>query len=341
MPFIYADENCANTAGKLPEEFLNLWTKCALSTHQADPVCCAPNWNITFHGCEQAGWPIYYASDDSSVLVLVVYPVPPSDAILAPMENGWLFGNPLMGPRALNLLADSLPIFAEKFYPSFPLIDLSGIREGALQTHALYFKFKNAFDFYQIGTSVQCAASLAGGLDGWLGRRSANHRAKLKKSARKCRENGIVFDRFRPQNREEADAVFARMLAVEEKSWKGIGDCGMTQDISSKFYNALIRRLALDRSAFVILARREDADVGFIFGGGCGHIYRGQQFSYAEEVKSLSLGNVLQLEKIKWLCELDFWRYDMGPVTGPRMEYKRHWTEIENTIHTWRMRKKS
>ena len=36
-----------------------------------------------------------------------------------------------------------------------------------------------------------------------------------------------------------------------------------------------------------------------------------------------SIGNLLQLEQVRWLCEEGVERYDMGPV----MDYKRSWME--------------
>ena len=117
------------------------------------------------------------------------------------------------------------------------------------------------------------------------------------------------------------------MLAVEHASWKGISECGMAESPSREFYGLLLQRLAQSGSGRVILARRDQRDIGFIFGGMCGPIYRGQQFSYAEDWAHASLGNVLQYEQVRWLAEEGAERYDMGP----QMPYKRHWTEIEQT----------
>jgi hypothetical protein len=45
--------------------------------------------------------------------------------------------------------------------------------------------------------------------------------------------------------------------------------------------------------ARVVLATRDGEDVGFIFGGMIDAIYRGQQFSFADACRDLSLGNLL------------------------------------------------
>jgi len=45
---------------------------------------------------------------------------------------------------------------------------------------------------------------------------------------------------------------------------------------------------------------------------------------------------MLQLEQIRWLCEENMTRYDMGPM----MEYKTHWTEEQRVVETWVLQRK-
>ena len=56
-------------------------------------------------------------------------------------------------------------------------------------------------------------------------------------------------------------------------------------------------------------------------------VYRGQQFSYDAAWAPFSVGNLLQAEQIRWLCEENAVRYDMGMSGDPRMAYKQHWAE--------------
>ncbi len=67
----------------------------------------------------------------------------------------------------------------------------------------------------------------------------------------------------------------------------------------------------------VVFATHEGRDIGFIFGGRLGEIYRGQQFSLDDAGRGMSIGNVLQYEQIAWLCEEGAHRYDRGPLIGP------------------------
>ena len=143
-----------------------------------------------------------------------------------------------------------------------------------------------------------------------------------------------------PASTLEAARTYERMLVVELASWKGIGRCGMAEQPSKQFYDIMLRRLSASRNARVIFARHEDQDIGFIFGGKAGNIYRGQQFSYAEDWKSFSIGNLMQMEQIGCLCEEDARRYDMGPLDDSRMAYKAHWTEQKMPFQTWCLERK-
>ena len=84
----------------------------------------------------------------------------------------------------------------------------------------------------------------------------------------------------------------------------------------------------------VVFARAAERDVGFVFGGLAGALYRGQQFSYVEDLAALSLGNLLQQEQIRWLAEEGIARYDLGPL----MEYKLHWAETRTPMEALLLR---
>lgn len=79
------------------------------------------------------------------------------------------------------------------------------------------------------------------------------------------------------------------------------------------FYAFLLQRLAPEKGARVIFARRDDTDVGFIFGGLAGDIYRGQQFSYAQDCHELSLGKLRAEAGEKSAGSGERWHYGYGP----------------------------
>lgn len=338
MPWIDTESaQCA--AALLPGWFLAHWQKLALAQDLPDPFCCGPVWNLAYHQTLNRGRRIYYAASRNAALMFGKVASMAGVPMFLPMEDSWFYGQPLLGPDAPALLATVLPDLLSDS-PVAPQFLISGIIERTRLARELCGIVPAGWALYRYARYSQCSASLEGGLDGWLARRSANCRQALRKSARKAAQAGICYERVRPAP-EEVDALYERILAVEAKSWKGIGHCGMAESPSREFYQEMLRLLAPSGDGLVIFAKIGDEDVGFIFGGIMGPYYRGQQFSYAQEWARLSPGNLLQVEKIRWLCELGIKRYDMGPAMGPRMEYKRHWTENSQEFQTWIMRREN
>ena len=109
----------------------------------------------------------------------------------------------------------------------------------------------------------------------------------------------------------------------------------MNEPGAREFYACLTVRMAAQQRARIIFARHEGKDIGFIFGGMAGRIYRGQQFSFADSWRDYSIGNLLQREKLLWLCEDGAVRYDMGPIDDDAMRYKHHWTEQKRVHESW------
>ena len=249
---------------------------------------------------------------------------PGGHVLLEPVESMWLFGCPLLGTDPLPALRALLD--EEPYRRNRPDLLIGGLVMDTPLPGRLLSALEPWYEGYHEGSVTYRTASLAGGLDGYLSRRSPRLRHNLRRGMKKVIDAGISFERHAPATAAEADAVYDRMLAVEEKSWKGIGACGMTVEPCATFYRLLLRRLSASAAGRVMFTVRDGTDIGFIFGGCQLGRYRGQQFSYAEEVAALGLGNLLQLEQIRWLCEEDVSCYDMGPL----MDYKVHWTEIEH-----------
>ncbi|MDR2744098.1 MAG: GNAT family N-acetyltransferase [Desulfovibrio sp.] len=321
-------------------EQLSVWNEAAVTTNQADPFCCAPVWQLAFHDAFSPKRRLLLGEASNSLIAFAEKVFSPDNVFLTPIEAHWFFGCPLLGAYSVDLLSEAMDGIVKCHAPFFPKIMVSGIRPGGAIFRRLRRLFGKGFHFFLHSEGMQCAASLAGGVDGFLSRRSANHRHKLRKEARRAAERGICFERVIPASPEESEAAYSRMLSVERASWKGIDRCGMAEPPARQFYAFMLRRLSFSGGARVIFARREGRDIGFIFGGMAGKMYRGQQFSYADGWKRFSIGNLMQMEQVMWLCEEKARRYDMGPLAGPRMSYKAHWTEIEIPIQTWVLMKK-
>lgn len=315
-------------------DLCRVWERSVDLASQPDPFCCAPIWQLSAHRAFAPGRRVLAQSTEDSALVLAEAFLSSGQPLLTSLEAHWLFGCPLQGPDAIGLLAEALAVMSHS-YGHLPALLLGGIVPGSRRARELYACCESLFTIYLAGECIQGGASLEGGLDGFLSRRSANLRSKWRKSCRRAADRGVTFERSCPTDTAGADAVYARMLAVERRSWKGVGHCGMTESPAREFYADMIRRLAVRGTARVMFARHEDQDIGFIFGGMLGPCYRGQQFSYDAAWKDLSIGNLLQVEQIRWLCEEGAVRYDMGTASGEPMAYKMHWTEAHPTSQTW------
>lgn len=313
----------------------SIWNRAAARTDQGDPFSCRTEWQISI---QQTYFPrrrLHLRASPSGFLALAERRYPDLGPTLEPIDCLWLFGSPLLGPGALDLLEDLLEERAIAGRPAN--LVLSGVLpDQPLRTRILR-TFHDRYEIFRARTTSVCCASLEGGLEGFLGRRSALFRKRLRQAGRRAADRGLRFERVRPGGRAESDAVFRRMLAIERTSWKGLADCGITEAGSTRFYRALARRLAVSGSGRVIFACEGERDVGFIFGGVAGEVYRGQQFSYAEDWQTASIGNLLQQEQIRWLEEDGIARYDMGPM----MDYKRHWTEQRIPMHVLLLRPKA
>ena len=259
-------------------DLCRVWERSVDLASQPDPFCCAPIWQLSAHRAFAPGRRVLAQSTEDSALVLAEAFLSSGQPLLTSLEAHWLFGCPLQGPDAIGLLAEALAVMSHS-YGHLPALLLGGIVPGSRRARELYACCESLFTIYLAGECIQGGASLEGGLDGFLSRRSANLRSKWRKSCRRAADRGVTFERSCPTDTAGADAVYARMLAVERRSWKGVGHCGMTESPAREFYADMIRRLVVRGTARVMFARHEDQDIGFIFGGMLGPCYRGQQFS--------------------------------------------------------------
>jgi CelD/BcsL family acetyltransferase involved in cellulose biosynthesis len=301
----------------------SVWNRAAAATPQADPACCRSEWQLSFHEAMKPQRALVVREAGGSVAAFALARHPRIGPLLEPIESHWCFGSPLLGPDAVELLAALLD--EPRVRALRPRVLVSGVLPRSRLARRLQHVLGERYDIRRLPLEVLCSASLEGGLDGYLARRSPKLRTRLRQAARRAAARGVRFERHAPASPAEADALYARILAVERTSWKGPGHQGLTHPRSQDFYARLLRRLAAAGTARIVLAHAEGRDVGFVFGGLAGPHYRGQQFSYARDWHAFSIGNLLQVEMIGWLCEEGVEQYDMGPW----MAYKGRWAERE------------
>ncbi|MEH6809544.1 MAG: GNAT family N-acetyltransferase [Hyphomonas oceanitis] len=245
---------------------------------------------------------------------------------MAPIETMWMFGCNALGPHALDLLDDLIPKLPAYYPEQLPAFIVSGLEPEGCLYRDLRRRYDSRFNIRKYRSKILCAASLEGGIEGWLSRRSSNFRRNLKRAERRAQAGGTWFERAQPSSEIDADRCYDRMLAVEEKSWKGPRREGLLA--VRAFYETLLRAYAERGAARVVFAKQADEDVGFCFGGASHGIYRGQQTSYSDELAGLSIGTLMHFETAKWLAEDGARLQHFGPIQR-MMSYKHSFCEIE------------
>jgi len=293
------------------------------STPEIDRFCSSTYWSIPAHMAFSNFRPAWIRQTAAGYAAMAVGNRHTAGPVLEPLEFIWGAACPWVGPDALNLV-ESLESEVLSLQRSHVPILLTGLQWGGKLFHAVVQRFRHSMDIRH-GTVTRCyRASLDDGPDGFLRRRSSGFRTNLRRSVKRSQVEGITFEYFqRFANYEEVLAVFRRVLAVEQQSWKGQLGTGMAEPSMHEFYQQMVRRLWREQSIRVIIARHQGRDVGFVFGALVDGIYRGLQVSFAMEFEAVGLGNVLQWEMIQRLCLEPCHLYDLGVEVA----YKERWGE--------------
>lgn len=304
-----------------------LFDDMVLETPGIDPFCSSSFWILSAADALHEKAITHFWQHPMGYLSLARHYLPQWGQILMPLEAAWCLASPLITNQPetfIHLLANE--IRRESGWDTLFLAGLS--LEGRLW-QALVKAFRG-YIIYRARESSRCQASLQGGMDGYLGRRTAKFRKNMRRSQRAAASAGIRFewsDRWTDHGEMQ---FFETAMDLEARSWKGIAGEGVNQGQMRRFYANMLPRLA-SRSRFrAVTAHLEDKLVGFAFGGVFGDRFRGLQFSYLPEWKSLSLGNLMQLQLVAKLCEEGIKIYDLGMD----MPYKHRWSETLMTTHS-------
>ncbi|HUQ08601.1 MAG TPA: GNAT family N-acetyltransferase [Kofleriaceae bacterium] len=240
---------------------------------------------------------------------------------LEPLELSWGLACPLVG-RDPDALAEAF-VAAAAANRTWDGMLLAGLAPGGAMERALVRAMPSTWRKGHGAESARDVARLDGGLDGFLSRRSRNFRKALRASERDCEREGITFEELVVRDVPAADAAMARIVAIENRSWKGMAGVGVDQGAMHDFYAAMVRLMAPRGQMRLVMARRGEEDVGFVLGGVFAGVYRGLQFSHDVTLRHLSLGNVLQRQQIERLAAEGVLGYDLGST----MEYKQRWSD--------------
>jgi CelD/BcsL family acetyltransferase involved in cellulose biosynthesis len=239
---------------------------------------------------------------------------------IEPVELAWGLAAPLIGADPVALIAEVVPLLAAR--RDWQLAIFAGLAADGPQRRALDAALPARWERRRGTATLRHVASLAGGVDGFLARRSRELRKSLRRSLRRAGEDGLTFETVRaPADR--ADALYARVLAVETRSWKSRDGVGIVGGPMQAFYARMLPRLCALGQQRTMFARRGDRDIGYILGAVLDGEYRGLQFSYDDADSRLGIGGLLQYHQVAALCDEGVQRYDLGT----EMDYKRRWAE--------------
>jgi hypothetical protein len=240
---------------------------------------------------------------------------------IEPVELAWGLASPLIGRDPLALVGDVVAMLAGR--RDWQLAILAGITADGPQRRALDRLMPPRWERRRGTPTARHVASLEGGVDGFLARRSRELRKSLRKAARAAADAGITFESVHATAPGDAAALYARIQHIEAGSWKAREGVGISTGPMRAFYERMLPRLCDKQQQRTIFAQRAGRDIGYIFGAVLEGEYRGLQFSYDDEHAQLGIGGLLQLEQITELCREGVLRYDLGT----EMDYKRRWAE--------------
>lgn len=239
---------------------------------------------------------------------------------IEPIELAWGLASPLVGRDPQGLAQETVALLAQR--RDWQLAILAGMTGDGPQRRALERAMPGKWERRRGTPTIRHVASLDGGVEGFLSRRSRELRKTIRKSLRAASEAGVTFESVRV-SLVEAGALYERIQAVEQNSWKARESVGISQGPMRAFYGAMLPRLCQLGQQRTMFARLDGRDVGYILGAVFDGEYRGLQFSYDDEHARLGLGALLQYHQIVELCDEGIGRYDLGT----EMDYKRRWAE--------------
>ena len=240
---------------------------------------------------------------------------------IEPVELAWGLASPLIG-RDPEPLAEAV-VAALAARRDWQLTIVTGLTASGPQRRALDRALPPRWERRAGTPTVRHVASLDGGVDGFLSRRSRELRKSLRRSLRAAAAARVSFELVRDVPASAAPALYARIQEVEAASWKAREGVGISAGPMRAFYEHMMPRLCARGQQRILFARADDRDIGYILGAVFEGEYRGLQFSYADDRAGLGIGSLLQYHQIVELCHEGIARYDLGT----EMDYKRRWAE--------------
>jgi CelD/BcsL family acetyltransferase involved in cellulose biosynthesis len=294
------------------------WDAAVDATHGADPFCTSSAWSFAAGASFPTAEPPTLVEEDGAWYGSRL--ARGEAAVLLGLDPVWGFATPAVGPpkAAARIVARRLE------HADWDVAVLTGQARGMPLTEALVAALVDRFSLHLGPEESRARADLGDGLSAWWASRSARFRQRLGQVERRAAEAGVeIVD----ASGLDVDELMRRVLAVEERSWKGEQGTGLSEPELAAFYRRMLTRLQPAGQVRALLARVDDADVGYIVGGVRGSTYRGFQLSQAMAAAHLSIGHLLQLEQVRGAADEGLATYDLGMA----MPYKDRWADRLDT----------
>jgi hypothetical protein len=284
-----------------------------LAAEQLDRFCSSTDWILpAARGLMPPRAPFLRRGEDGFVALMRTEHA--TSTWLEPLEAMWGLGCPVIGDAPL-----AAELASELTRERDAAIMLCGLEQPSPRFEALARALHPHRQLRLGPPARRYVASLEGGLDGFLARRTRNFRRALLRAVRHAADEKVelIVDEL---------GDYERLLAIDARSWKGRDGVGLAASEMVEFYRQMVPRLRARGALRLMFARRDGEDLAYILGGIFGDTYRGLQFSYAAGHEHLALGNVCQYHQIAALAAADpaVTRYDLGS----EVDYKRRWGEI-------------
>ena len=287
-----------------------------------DPWCSHSSWSLAVHASfadpQSDPGPAFGLEHANGVATFGRLHTAEGASALVPLDRVWGFASPVVcgvgtetdvcEDLAATLIAD----------PSWKICVLTGSEVDGPMFNALVSGFGRHLQLYSGETRTRCLASLDGGVDRYLARRTREHRRNLRQAQRQA--VGLIYD---ITDNDPAETIVERLHMVEARSWKGRDGSGIESPDMARLYKTLVYDLSHRKALRCVFLQQDGSDVGFILGGVLGSTYRGLQISFCEDVRARSVGNLLQWHEVKRSCGEGLHTYDLGMDIA----YKRRWAE--------------
>ncbi|RAL22295.1 hypothetical protein DL240_10610 [Lujinxingia litoralis] len=293
------------------------------ATPQIDHFCSSSFWILPAWRAFLPGHQLWARESEEGFVALGVGTDHSLGTYLHPLEASWALACPFAGADASGLISRFIEQ-ARGQMPAWNILFLSGIVPDSIHFDHLILGFRRHYSLGLGPSSVRRVASLQGGLDGFMERRSSKFRANLRRIQRRANEQRLQIEYHHTiEPAHQANQLLERALHLERLSWKGQADTGIIDGPMKVFYRDMLPRLARRNALRFLFITLDGVDIAYCFGGIFNGTFRGLQMSYHHDYRDTSPGSLAQYAMIEHLCQEAVQSYDLGTD----MEYKERWAE--------------